>query len=78
MSFEKENFQQILSITMGTNVAPIFANICVALLENELRAKWKQDPRLKWPILLKRFMDNGFGIFYGIKEDILFWTTQLI
>ena len=35
MSFEKEYFQQIFDIIMGTNVGPILANIYMAMLENE-------------------------------------------
>ena len=76
MSFDKENFQQIFGIIMGTNVAPILANIYVAMLENELRAKCKNDPKLKRPVLMKRFIVDGFGIFYGTKEDIVYWNVQ--
>ena len=35
MSFYKEYFEQIFGIIMGTNIAPILANIYMALLENE-------------------------------------------
>ena len=28
----------------------------------------QNEPKLKHPVLLKRFIDDGFGIFYGIKE----------
>ena len=61
---------------MGTIVAPILGNIYMALLENELRIKCAGDPYLKWPTLLKRFIDDGFGIFYGSKEDIIYWINQ--
>ena len=76
VSFDIEYFQHFFGIIMGTNVAFIVANIYVAMLENELRRKCKLDPKLKWPVLLKRFIGNGFGIFYGIKEDILYWIKQ--
>ena len=36
----------------------------------------KPSSNLKWPRLLKRFIDDGFGIFYGSKEDIIYWINQ--
>ena len=72
ISFDKEYFQQIFCIIMGTTVAPILANIYVAKLENELRKKRKSEPKLLWPILLKRFIADGFGIFYGTLNDIMY------
>ena len=35
MKFQKDFFKQILGIVMGTNLAPILANICMAMLEEE-------------------------------------------
>ena len=61
---------------MGTNVAPILAKIYAVMLENELGTKCKNDPKQKWPVLLRRFIDDGFGIFYGTKEDIVYWIAQ--
>ena len=46
-------FRQRIHI-MGTNVAPILANLYVAMLENELQAKCRNDPKLKLPVLFKR------------------------
>ena len=62
MTFDGEYFQQIFGIIMGTNVAPILANIYMAYLEQILKEKCKMDPKLKWPCLFKRFIDDGFGI----------------
>ena len=76
MSFDQEKFQQIFGIIMGTNVAPILATIYMAMLENELRQKCKSDPKLKWPILFKRFIDDGFGVFDGTKKYVEYWITQ--
>ena len=50
---------------MGTNVAPILANIYMAKLELLLKEKCKTDIKLKWPTLFKRFIDDGFGIMEG-------------
>ena len=48
----------------------------MAVLENELRQKCKLDPKLKWPILFKRFIDDGFGGFDGTRKDVEYWITQ--
>ena len=61
---------------MGTNVAPILANIFVAMLENELLKTCKLDPKLQLPVLPNIFMDDAVGICYGTIEDIVYWTKQ--
>ena len=37
MAFDGEYFQQIFGVIMGTNVAPILANLCMARLETMLK-----------------------------------------
>ena len=59
MSFDKEYFQQIFGIIMGTNLAPILANLYLAMLQNELKNKCVNDKKLKWPIFFQRFIDDG-------------------
>ena len=76
MSFDKEYFQQIFGIIMGTNLAPILANLYLALLQNELKNKCSHDKKLKWPILFQRFIDGGFGIMHGGKKDVAYWINQ--
>ena len=61
---------------MGTNVAPILANIFVAMLENELLKTCKLDPKLQLPVLPNIFMDDTVGICYGTIEDIVYWNKQ--
>ena len=68
MTFGTEYFQEIFGVIMGTNVAPILANIDMARLEQILKEKCKTDPNLKLPCLFKRFID-GFGIMEGNKSD---------
>ena len=41
MKFQEDFFLQILGIVMGTNLAPIFANIYMAILEEELYIRCK-------------------------------------
>ena len=76
MSFDKEYFQQIFGIIMGTNLAPILANLYLAMLHNELKNKCVHDKKLKWPILFQRFIDDGFGIMEGGKKDVIYWINQ--
>ena len=76
MSFDKEYFQQIFGIIMGTNLAPILANLYLAMLQNELKNKCVHDKKLKWPILFQRFIDDGFGIMEGGKKDVIYWINQ--
>ena len=68
MEFNGEYFQQMLGIMMGTNVAPIFANLYLAKLEKILKEKTKHDPKLIWPKVFKRYIDDGFGITKGSKK----------
>ena len=46
------------------------------MLENELKMKCKTDPKLIWPVLFKRFIDDGFGITKGNREDVIYWIKQ--
>ena len=62
MTFDGKYFQQIFGVIMGTNVAPILANIYMATLENLLKEKSKTNTKIIWPLLFKRFIDDGFGI----------------
>ena len=61
---------------MGTNVAPILTNIYMAKLEHILKEKCNIDPKLKWPCLFKRFIDDGFGIMEGDKSDFDYWVSE--
>ena len=73
MTFDGEYFQQIFGLIMGTNVTPILTNIYMAMLENELKVKCKTDPKLIWPVLFKLFIDDGFDITKGVREDVIYW-----
>ena len=46
MTFDKEYFQKIFGIIMGTNLAPILANLYLAMLQEELKTKCKHDAKL--------------------------------
>ena len=33
-------------------------------------------PKLIWPILFRRFIDDGFGITKGVREDVIYWIEK--
>ena len=76
MKFDKEYFQQIFGIIMGTHLAPILANLYLAMLQDELKKKCIQDKKLKWPTIFQRFIDDGFGIMEGNKKDFKYLIDQ--
>ena len=76
MTFNGEYFQQIFGVIMGTNVAPILANIYLAKLEQILFEKSKTDSNLIWPITFKRFIDDGFGITKANKFEFEYWVSE--
>ena len=43
-----------------------------------MNSKWsaKQTPKLIWPVLFKRFIDDGFGITKGNREDVIYWIEK--
>ena len=58
---------------MGTNVAPILANIYLANLEKKMFEKSKTDAKLIWPIL---FIDDEFGITKGSNSEFEYWISE--
>ena len=61
---------------MGTNLAPILANLYLAMLQEEFKKKCVHDKKLKWPSLFQTFIDDGFGILEGKKKDVKYWISQ--
>ena len=61
---------------MGTKIAPILANLYLAMLQEELKKKCVNDHKLKWPKPFLRFIDDGFGIMEGSKKDVEYWISQ--
>ena len=65
------------SSMMGTNVVPILANISLEKLEKLLLENAKQTKKkMIWPISLKRFIDDGFGIIKGSGKDFDYWVSE--
>ena len=71
-----ENFcQRLFGIIMGTNVAPILADLYIAMLEQELETICKAK-NINCPTFYKRFIDDGFGIFVGTKTEFITWINE--
>ena len=48
----------------------------MAMLEKELQQKCNSNPKLIWPVLFKRFIDDGFGITLGLRNDVIYWIEK--
>ena len=57
MTFDKEYFQQIFGIIMGTNLAPILANLDLAMLQEELDLFGKQQLQFWFKDFFHSFVD---------------------
>ena len=75
MKFQEEFFMQILGIVMGTNLAPILANIYMAMLEEELYIICIRK-NIIWPEMFKRFIDDGFGVIKSNKKQFSMWVAE--
>ena len=75
MKFQEDFFMQMLGIVMGTNLAPIMANIYMAMLEEELYIVCIRK-NIIWPGMFKRFIDDGFGVIKCNKKQISRWVED--
>ena len=78
MTFDGEYFQQTFGVIMGTNVTPILANCTWLGWNTILKEKCKTDPKLKWAVLFKRFIDDSYGSIDGNKLDFVCWVLNSI
>jgi hypothetical protein len=76
MNFMGETFIQIFGIAMGSNIAPILANLYLAMLEKKLKEQTKNDIRMIWPTLWRRYIDDGFGVIKGVKKDVEYFVHK--
>jgi len=47
----------------------------MAMLEEELIIICK-NKHIKWPLMFKRFIDDGFGIMEGNRKDVQTWINE--
>ena len=60
---------------MRTNLAPILANIYMAMLEEELYIICIRK-NIIWPEMFKRFIDDGFGVIKCNKKQFSRWVEE--
>ena len=41
-----------------------------------MKEKTINDPKIAWPILFKRLIDDGFGITKASKKDVEYWISE--
>jgi hypothetical protein len=70
MKFKDRFFLQLFGIAMGTSLAPILANLVLAILEHKMKISHSGDKNLIWPKLYKRFIDDILGIIQRTIKDI--------
>jgi hypothetical protein len=76
MDFMGDKYIHFFLIAMGTNIAPVLANLYLAMLEVKLKEQTKNDPKMIWPSLWRRFIDDGFGVIKGLKTDVEYFVHQ--
>ena len=76
MEFRGEYFLQIFGIIMGTNVAPILANLYLAKLKKNLKEKPNIIQNQYGHFFFKRYIYDGFGITKGSKKDVEYWISE--
>ena len=64
VEFDKHVYKQIQGTAMGTPVAVAYANIFLSELERSLM----NMPSTPTPLLFKRFVDDGFGVFRNAHD----------
>ena len=75
MKFQADFFLQILGIVMDTNLAPILANLYMAMLEVELYIICKKK-NIQWPKMFKRFIADSFDVTKSNKKEFLMWVKE--
>ena len=48
----------------------------MAKLEKILKEKCFANPKLIWPVFYVRFIDDGFGITKGSRQDVEYWIAE--
>ena len=74
MKVNKQFCHQIFGIAMGTLLAPVLANICLAILEKEIKKNCQNEshPTTGWPELFRRYIDNaGTSVLFLIGRLII-------
>jgi hypothetical protein len=65
-TFDGDTYRQTAGIAMGTPCAPPLAQLFVAELEEAAKASLGQQ----WPALYVRYIDDGFAIYNGHRDQL--------
>ena len=74
MKFQCEFYMQILGIVMGTNLAPILANIHGNARRSIIYYMYTKN--ITWHKMFKIFIDDGFGIIKSNKKQFSRWVNE--
>ena len=72
MTFDGEYFQQIFGLCTGTNVAPIYTNIYMAMLENELKSEVQNWPQTN----LADSIQTVYWWWLGDRKEVFHWIQK--
>jgi hypothetical protein len=73
--YNNRKYLQKCGIAMGTNVAPVFANLALAIQENDLLIYNKNNKLLYTPLFYRRFIDDAFAI--NCKSTHVLFSNRL-
>lgn len=75
LEFNGRFYLQIKGVAMGTPVAVVFS--CLYMMSLEMNLQKESDAlNLPWPIFLRRFIDDGMGVWQGSKSDLDAWLHR--
>ena len=75
-SCDKKQPHEIPWRIFSTNIWHHNGNKCGSYSGKSVQEKTKHDPKVVWPIIFKRFIDDGFGITKGSKTDVEYWIAE--
>ena len=77
-TFDERYFLQEWGTSIGTRVAPTYANIFMGYLEEKILQGWTTLPSFQFlPKLWKRFIDDIFTIWKGTENELLLFLTYM-
>jgi len=71
MQFREKIFHQIFGIAMGTPLAPVLANLYLAILEKKLKSQIENNMHtVAWPLFFKRYIDDILIISNQSRKEV--------
>lgn len=72
--FKDQFYRQVRGIAMGTRMAPAFANLFMAEIEEKALSTWKTCPP---PLIWSRFLDDVFLVWEHGEENLALFVQHL-